>query len=30
MEEGGSEGLSVRHSVVANLPAQQAYKEGKD
>jgi len=26
----GSEDPSVLHSVVANLPAQQAYKEGKD
>ena len=25
----GSEDPSVLHSVVANLPAQQAYKEGK-
>ena len=26
----GSEDPSVLHSVVANLPAQQAYKEGKN
>ena len=26
----GSEDPSVLHSVVANLPAQQAYREGKN